>query len=464
MQEVLGMQQTIQEAPRSTPVLAQTDVLVAGGGLSGVIAALAAARHGASVILVERFSCLGGVAALGLPIQGFCCDTGEQIIKGIPEEWRQRLTRNGGAVDHFTKCKMHNPFLVVSPEGVKYTCQEMLIEAGVQILLDALVVDVVGTCDRIEAVIIESKSGRQAIVAKQFIDCTGDADLVASIGAPFSMASDDALQANTLSIIMTGVDKRRLQEFIKNDPDNFDLYPMLPREQIGNADYYIMAGLSNIVRKAEKDKRFAGLYGMTNFHTMTDDDTVHVNSVHVSGRNSCDLLGVTQMELDARKQAQMVVKFMQEYIPGFENAKLTATGPWLGIRESRIIEGLDTLTLDDIKGGRIPNTTICLGGYPYDFHQKDDKDAKIQFYKVPPYGITYGMLIPRGTNNLFVAGKTISATREAMCSSRVMAQCMGEGQAVGTAAVLCLQEKTNSTSLSIDKLRQVLVSDGVKLE
>lgn len=454
----------IQEAPRSTPVLAQVDVLVAGGGLSGVIAAVAAARHGAKVMLVERFSCLGGVAALGLPIQGFCCDTGEQIVLGIPEEWRQKLTKNGGAVDHFTKCNMHNPFLVIAPEGVKLTCQQMLQEAGVQLLLNAMVVDVVGTKEHLDAVIIESKSGRQAILAKQFIDATGDADLVAAAGAPYSMADDAELQANTLSIIMTGVDKRRLQKFILEDPDTFDLYPMLPREQIGNAEYYIMAGLSNIVKKVAHEKRFEGIYGMTNFSTLPHDDTVHVNSVHVSGRSTCDVQGITQMEMDARLQAQMVVQFMQEYIPGFENAKLTNTGSWLGIRESRIIEGLDTLTLSDIKSGSIPDSTICLGGYPYDFHQKDEKEAKIQFYKVPPYGITYGTLIPKDTQNLFVAGKTISATREAMCSSRVMAQCMGEGQAAGTAAALCCKMNCTSTTLDVQLLRETLLQDGAKLK
>ena len=453
----------IQEAPRQTPVLAQVDVVVAGGGLSGVIAAVAAARHGVSVMLIERFSCLGGVAALGLPIQGFCCDTGEQIITGIPEEWRQRLTQNGGAVPEFTKCEMHNPFLVISPEGVKLTCQQMLKDAGVQLLLNAMVVDVKGSADKLEAVIIESKSGRQAILAKQFIDATGDADLVAAVGAPFTLANDNDLQANTLSIIMTGVDKRKLQKFILEDPETFDLYPMLPREQIGHADYYIMAGLSNIVRKVAKDKRFEGIYGMTNFSTLPHDDTVHVNSVHVSGRCTCDVMGITQLETEARTQAQMVVQFMQEYIPGFENAKLTNTGSWLGIRESRIIEGLDQLTLDDIKEGRIPDTTICLGGYPYDFHQKDDQDAKIQFYKVPPYGITYGTLIPKGTQNLFVAGKTISATREAMCSSRVMAQCMGEGQAAGTAAALCCKLGCTSTTLDVQVLREALKKDGAKL-
>jgi len=457
------MSKVIQENPKVTPVLAEVDVLVAGGGLSGVIAAVAAARHGAKTMLVERYSSLGGVAALGLPIQGYCCDTDEQIITGIPEEFRRRLTANGGAVDHFTKCQMHNPFLVVQPEGVKLTCEEMLLDAGVSLLLDTLVVDVVGTCEHIDAVIVESKSGRQAIVAKQFIDCTGDADLVARAGGPFTLAHNDDLQANTLSIIVTGVDKKKLQKFIREDPENYDLYPMLPREQIGNADYYIMAGLSNIVKRAMKDPRYEGIYGMTNFHTMVHEDSVHINSVHVSGLCTCDAEGVTRMEVEARKQAQTVVAFMQEYVPGFENAKLINTGSWLGIRESRIIKGIDTLTLDDIKTGNIPDTTICLGGYPYDFHQKDDADAKVQFYKVPTYGITYGTMIPQGTGNLFVAGKTISATREAMCSSRVMAQCMGEGQAAGTAAAMCVSLGCTSTQIDVALLREKLVADGVKL-
>ena len=455
---------TIYEQPRQTPVLAEVDVLVAGGGLSGVIAAVAAARHGAKTMLIERFSCLGGVAALGLPIQGYCCDTDEQIITGIPEEWRQRLVKNGGAVDHFIHCKMHNPFLPLDAEGVKLTCQEMLEDAGVELLLDTMVVDTVGTPEHLEGVIIESKSGRAAVLAKEFIDATGDADLVAGVGAPYTMAPPEALQANTLGLILSHFDKKKLQQALLEDPDYYDLYPMLPREQIGHADYYIMAGLSNIVRKAMKDSKYATLYGMTNFCTSPREDMVYVNSVHVSGRSSTDVRGITAMELEARKQAQVVVAFMREYIPGFENAELAYTSGWLGIRESRIIEGVEKLTLDDIKQGRIPDNTICLGGYPYDFHQQDNEAAKIQFYKVPPYGITYGMLIPKGTGNLFVAGKTISATREAMCSSRVMAQCMGEGQAAGTAAAICAAKGISSMNVDMPELHALLLRDGARLQ
>lgn len=457
------MVKMIQESAREIPVLTEADVVVAGGGMSGVIAAVSAARQGAKTILVERYSCLGGVAVMGLPLQGYCCDNGEQIVKGVPEEFRQRLIEKGGAVDEFVYCKMHNPFVVVEPEAVKNVCQEMLLEANVTVILDTMAADVAGTSEKLDAVIIEGKSGRQAIVAKTFIDATGDADLVVRMGAPYSMAAIDKLQANTLGIILTNVDKKKFQKHLLEDPENFDLYPLLPREQVGNSEYFIMAGLTKIVEKASQEKKFEGIYGMCNFVALPREDAIYVNSIHVSGYNPCDTVELSLLEMEGRRQVEQVVDFMCRYIPGFENAKISTTGPWIGIRESRIIDGVDRLTLDDVKGGKVPEDTIALGGYPYDFHQKDTDDNKVQFYKIPPYGITYGCLIPKGTSNVFVAGKTISATREAMCSSRVMAQCMAEGQAAGTAAAMCALQGCKSTELNVSLLREQLIKDGARV-
>lgn len=456
------MIKTIQEPAKTIPVLAEADVVVAGGGMSGVIAAVAAARNGAKTILVERFSCLGGVATMGLPLQGYCSDTGEQIVTGLPEEFRQRLIARGGAVDHFINCKMHNPFVVVAPESVKIVCQQMLQEAGVTVLLNTVVTDVIGSPEHLEAVIVEGKSGRSAILGSYFIDATGDADLVVRLGLPCFIASNEDLQASTLGIILSGVDKTKIQKCLLEDPETYDLYPLIPREQIGNADYYIMAGLGNVIKKAMQEKQFENLYGMSNFVTLPDG-LMYVNSVHVSGQSTCDTVDLSELEQRAREQADIVVAFMKKYIPGFENAVVVSTGPWLGIRESRIIDGEALLTVEDISKGLIPDSTIALGGYPYDFHQKDSDDNKVQFYKVPAYGIPYGCLIPKASRNLFVAGKTISATREAMCSSRVMAQCMAEGQAAGTAAAMCVAKNCSSMELDLQELRAVLIRDGAKL-
>lgn len=456
------MNKVFQEPAKTIPVLAEADVVVAGGGMSGVIAAVAAARNGAKTILIERFSCLGGVATMGLPLQGYCRDDGEQIVTGLPDEFRQRLIARGGAVDHFIHCEMHNPFVVVAPESVKIVCQQMLQEAGVTVLLNTVVVDVIGVPDKVEAVIIEGKSGRAAITGSTFIDATGDADLVVRLGLPCSTASNEDLQASTLGIILSGVDKTKIQKCVLEDPETYDLYPLIPREQFGNADYYIMAGLCNLVKKAMQEKQFKGLYGMSNFVTLPDG-LMYVNSIHVSGQSTCETVDLSELEQRAREQTDMVVDFMRKYIPGFEDAVVVSTGPWLGIRESRIIHGEATLTLEDVKHGRISEDTIALGGYPYDFHQKDSDENKVQFYKVPAYGISYGCLIPKQTKNLFVAGKTISATREAMCSSRVMAQCMAEGQAAGTAAALCASKACGSMELDLQELRAALLRDGARL-
>lgn len=457
------MGKMIQESAKMTPVLTEADVVVAGGGLSGVIAAVSAARQGVRTVLVERYSCLGGVAVMGLPIQGYCCENGEQIVKGIPEEFRQRLIKKGGTVDYFIPCEMHNPFLCVDPEMVKIVCQEMLLDEGVKVILDAMVVDVVGTAENLRAVILEGKSGRQAIEAKMFIDATGDADLVVRMGAPYFMAEIDKLQANTFGIILTNVDKKEFQKYLLEDPENYDLYPLLSRERVGNSDYFIMAGLTKIVNQANREKKFQGIYGMVNFVALPREDEIYVNSVHVSGYNPCDTMELSKMEMEGRGQVETVVDFMRRYIPGFSNARIVTTGPWIGVRESRIIDGVECLTLEDIKNGRIPADTIALGGYPYDYHQKDSDDNKVQFYKIPPYGIRYGCLIPKKTNNIFVAGKTISATREAMCSSRVMAQCMAEGQAAGTAAAMCALQNCSSLELDVALLCKQLMEDGARL-
>lgn len=453
----------VDEPPRSTPVLTEVDVVVAGGGMSGVVAAVAAARARARTMIIERYSCLGGVATMGLPIQGYCSDDGTQIVRGIAEEFRERLVSRGGTVDHFIQCAMHNPFLIVQPEAVKTVCQEMLADAGVRVLLNTVVSDVVVEDGRTAGIIIEGKSGRQAVLGAGFVDCTGDADLVARSGGSFRLADPRSLQASTLNIILGNVDKKKLQRQLGSDPASYDLFPLLPREQITSSDYFIMAGLNGMIAEARKDRRFERLYGMSSFITLPEEGQVCINSVHVSGYSTCDTEGLSNLELEARAQVDSVVDFMRTYVAGFEDACILTTGPWLGIRESRIIAGNETLTLDDIQAGRRPPTTIALGGYPYDFHKKDVAGNDVDFAKVPVYGIPYGCLVPEGSVNLFVAGKTISATREAMSSSRVMAQCMAEGQAAGTAAAMCAATGTDAMELPIDELRARLLADGAVL-
>ena len=460
------MTQYIQETAKSIPVVKETDVVVAGGGLSGVIAAYAAARSGADTMLIERFSCLGGVAVMGLPIQGYESSEGVQIVKGFAKEFHERLAKIGGAPQKLTPCRMHNAFLPVLPEAVKLVCQEMLLDAGVTVWLNTVVSDAVMDGDRIAALIVEGKSGRQAIKAKEFIDCTGDADVAKKSGAPFQIADDGELMANTLDIIFCGVDKERLRKAMMQEREKYDVVDLYPREQIAENDYFIINGFKNQIRQAAEEKEmFASLSGQICMVTLPKDDMVCVNSVHVSGFSPCESESLSEIEMRARKQAQLLARFVCEYLPGFENASVATTAPWAGIRESRIITGVKTLTMENIANGEIPDDTVALGGYPYDFHRKNVDDGKenTEFYKVPVYGIPYGCLVTEKVDNLFVAGKTISATREAMASSRVMAQCMAEGHAVGIAAAMCAKSGERAKDVDVHTLRQKLSEQGAVL-
>ncbi len=451
----------IVEPERRIPLMEDRDVIVAGGGVTGVMAAVAAAREGSDVLLVERNASLGGVAAMGLPIQGYVNHDGQQIVKGLAEELRQRLVAKGGALDHFIPCEMHNPYLVVDPEMVKLVLSEMLRDAGVKVLLHTQVANVRMDGDRIDTVFVEGKSGREAFRAKVFIDCTGDADLAALSGAPFSIADAVSLQASTLNFILTNVDTEAVKKFVLECPEEYGLFPLLDGEQFFRSDRYIMVGLQGLAERARREDPQSALWGNVCYITLVAPGTVCVNSVHVDGYNACDTRDLSEIERLARERVHQTYGFYKKYVPGFENAALTATAPWAGIRETRILEGRRTLTLEAIRRGEIPPDSIALGGYPVDVHSPENNG--LIFFKVPTYGIPYGCMLPQGVQNLLVAGRTISASREAMASSRVMAQCMAEGEAAGTAAALCAREGLTPEALPVERLRSALIARGAKV-
>lgn len=450
----------ITEKPRQTPITEKADVIVAGGGLTGVMAAVAAAGAGCSVVLIESKAYLGGVATMGLPIQGYVNQNNERIVAGLAENFRLRLIKMNGATEDFINCAMHNPYLIVDPEKVKLVCQEMLYQAGVKFLLHTQVVDTIVEDGRITALLVEGKSGREALIAKEFIDCTGDADIAARSGVPFSLGSekDGSLQAATLNFRMDGVDIQALMRALFDNPERYDLHNLLPRKQFRGSRHHIMVGLGNLIEEAKQDGFDGHIWKCVNYITQLDENAVSINSVHVKDKNGCDTRDLTFIETDARSQVQEVIRFLKLYVPGFENAFLTFTAGWAGIRETRRIKGMKTITVEDIRAGNRPNDTIALGGYPIDIHSPNDNG--LVFEKVPTYGIPYGCLVPEKIDNLLVAGRSISATHEAMASTRLMAQCMALGEAAGTAAALCCKGSESVRDVDVTKIQKLLISGG----
>lgn len=448
----------ITEPQRDLPITEEVEVLVAGGGVTGVMAAIAAARAGASTLLVEARAHLGAVATMGLPLQGFCDRNGNQIVGGLAEEFRQQLMAIGGASD-FICCRMHNPFVIVDPESVKLVCQKMIEEAGVKLLLHTPVTAAIGGSKGIEVAIIEGKSGREALKAEIYIDCTGDADLAVRAGASYDMASKEQLQASTLNMILGGVDTEKIKQCLVEDPEQYKLYPLLDRETLIRNQRFVLVGLQEIAKIAQGDHpEWEHLWDIVCYITLMSKSTVCINSVHMDSLCGCETRDLTQIEMMGRRRAQHTLAFYREYVPGFENASLISTGPWAGVRETRILKGKKRLTIDAIREGRIPDDTVALGGYPVDIHDPDIN--QLVFYLVPCYGIPYGCMLTEDVGNLLVAGRAISATHEAMASSRVMAQCMAEGQAAGQAAAMAVQEGILPGDLDVCKLRNALTEKG----
>jgi len=453
---------TIREPEREVPIVSSKDVVVAGGGPSGVMAAVAAARTGASVVLIEANGYLGGVATMGLPIQGYFDAKGRQIVKGLGWEFAQGLRAIGGASPEFVPCKLHNPFLIIDNEMVKIACQEMIEQAEIEIYLHTWASGVLREGNRVGALVVENKSGREAVTGRVFVDATGDGDIACRCGLPFTSGRpDDGLtQSATLNFRLDGVDVLSLIRCLYENPERYDLYG-IPREQFRTNRKHIMVGLKNLVDEARREG-FEGMpFGRVCYITHLTEGAVVINMTHVQvqGQDARDL---SKAELEARKQVPVILKFLRRYVPGFEKARLTSTANQIGIRETRQITGDYTLTGKDVKEGTIFDDTIAVGGYPIDIHSPTAED--VELFAVPAYGIPYRCLTPKGIDNLLVTGRCISATHEAMASSRVMATCMAIGHAAGTAAALAAREDGIARDVKIDELRKTLKNQGAVLE
>jgi hypothetical protein len=451
----------LTEPARQIPVVADKDVVVSGGGPAGVMAAVAATRAGASTLLLEASGHLGGSLAMGLPVLGYFDRDGQQIVRGLGEEFVDRLRARGGADQRFVDCALHNRYVIIEPEIAKIVCLEMIRDAGVELYLHSWVTGHFFEAGRLRAVIVENKSGREAIAGAMFVDTSGDGDLAARCGAPFSVGrkQDSLTQSATLTFCLDRVDTELLRRKLLEDPGRYDLYRM-PHRQFRVNRKHILVGLTNLVKEAETE----GFPGMPSdriiYITLLREGAVLINmtKVHVHAH---DARGLSQGEAEARLQVPVVWEFLRQYVPGFEDATLTWTSSRLGVRETRHIEGDYTLTQEDLLAGRTFPDTVAVGGYPIDIHSPTG--GSVDLTLVPAYGIPYRCMVPKNVDNLLVAGRCISATHEAIGSARVMATCMAMGQGVGVASAFAVQEECSTRQVDVSKVQATLREQGAYL-
>ena len=451
---------TIKEPAREIPVRESVDILVVGGGPSGVMAAYAAARKGGhKVMLLESRGYLGGNLTIGLPILAFLGPKGNQIIKGEAQHFIDRLRERGAAGPH-KPCKNHMSLTIIDSEAAKDVCAGMMEEAGVDVLMYVFCCGVIKDGDTVKGVIIESKCGREAILAKTVIDCTGDGDVAFRAGVECRKGdAEGGMQPPTLMYQMRGVKMQELRDAIIKHPDVYDM-DVMPPEQF-ESGHFITVGLRNKIRQAQAD----GLdipVSRTILITGLEPDEIWVNMTRVNGTDSTDPASYTRCELTARRQMKDVTEYLKRYVPGFADARVEKIAPFTGIRESRVIVGKYVLTADDILSMKHFDDAVVLAGYPVDIHHAKGGDCTMLFTE-DAYQIPYRVLVPEKVESLLVAGRCSSMSHEAMAGTRVMSTCMALGEAAGTAARIALEDGVMPSEVNVDKLRSELLANGACL-
>jgi hypothetical protein len=441
---MVEIQSNILEPAKKLQVIASVDVLVCGGGPAGFIAAIAAARNGAKTMLLERYGFLGGMATASLvgPISKFRCEE-KLIVGGIPWEFVERMSaKNGAQID------LPSGNVPFDPEVYKLVAMQMVRESKVDLLLHSYAVGCIqDTADqgRLTHIIIESKSGRQAIETKMIVDCTGDADIVEFAGLPYERSNTEQgeTQPMTLYFRMGGVDTDQMERLVMSH-DNVR---------------YTIQSLKESMAKA----RIEGQLPMFGGPWIQHGSTIHKGEVSANVTrypgNAIDVRSLTEAECTTRENMFDLVPYLKEAMPELKNGHLICSGTQVGIRESRRIKGLFQMTKEEvIRKVDFPDT-VAKGAHPIDIHSAKDNTQEVIFLK-EAYNIPYRSLVPVNSKNVLVAGRCISASREAFGSIRVQAQCMALGQAAGTAAAICSLDDLNIAELDGAMLRKRLSDQG----
>ncbi len=438
------------------------DVVVAGGGTAGAVAAIAAARNGVKTLVVEQFGFLGGSgsAALVIPMMPNHVE-GKPLVRGISQEIQSRLLELGcAATDKNGNEGWFNP------EALKFVLEEMVLEAGGEILYFTLVEDVIMEGEELRGIVVANKSGRQAVFSKIVIDSTGDGDVAALAGVPFESGrkEDGVSQPMSLRFMVGNVDLSKLADFLlENDNRSYVDPPLI--------EFAIVPGGGWPLEKFFREGVEEGF--------LNDSDIVYFQAFSVPGMpgvvafNCPRIIGnykgfdadhLTEAVIQGRRRISRLFSFLRKKIPGFEESYLAMTAPMVGVRESRRIVGEYVLSAQDYFNARKFEDAVSRNRYPIDIHLPTSRlpgERKLgpgEYHEIP-----YRSLIPVKVENLIVACRALSASFEAHGAVRIQPNMRAIGQAAGVAAALCVKKGVRPRQLDGKELRESLVQQGAYL-
>ncbi|NCO41582.1 MAG: FAD-dependent oxidoreductase [Armatimonadetes bacterium CG_4_10_14_0_8_um_filter_66_14] len=452
---------TYHEPAKQLPVRA-FDVVVAGAGTGGVIAAVAAARQGAKTAVVESKGYPGGIAVEGGTAlhsyynlwKAFPGVEKRQVVKGLPLELVDRLIGEGGTTGH---AEMSVGFdydsvcTAIDTEIYKRVAFEMMREAGVKVLVNTLMVKAVTEAAAVKGAVVESRSGRELLTAKAFVDCTGYGDLAAQAGARFSEPNDYPV-ANSIGV--GGVDLDAYYGFLQSH----DAVSELAHGVRSGRDNQLVRVNARMHKLPAEFAEGAREIGMAPVATTVHDGYLMFLKLNYKMRVSpTDRDAAAEAEFELRQRQAKAVELFRRHVPGCAGAFIARTSPSLCIRRGRLSECDYDLSLDDVLEARHFDDEVMV----YGFH---DSAPRLQIRGGGTYGIPYRALRVAGLDNLLVAGMMITADHDAHMSTRNTVCCMGQGQGAGTAAALCAQQDCGTRELPYALLRQALEAGGVCFE
>jgi ribulose 1,5-bisphosphate synthetase/thiazole synthase len=460
MTPVKNLTQKILEPAREIDVIHRTDVLVVGSGPGGLAAALAAARAGVDVTLVERFGCFGGNLTV-VGVEGLAWYRHEHTVEadGISREFEERAKAMGAAVPETQSLSYE-----IDSEGFKLVADALVQEAGIHAMLHRMFVAPLMDGDTIIGIVVESKAGREAILAQRVIDATGDADVAHRAGAPSLKTPVESMQAASVMFHLAGVDKKAFMAGVRSDPQTYKDWSTgeWEIETSGKEDGMFSPFLAKPFAQAIRDgvipphlHTIAGTWGAVH----DTGELTYMNLVHLAGCDGTNPDSLTHFEIEGRRQSMLAIEALRRYTPGCAGVRLRNFGMTIGIRDTRKIDAVYNLTESDVRHeGRFEDS---VGIYPefIDGYGILILPTTGRYMHVP-----YRSMLPKRVRNLLVAGRAIGGDRIAHAATRNMACCAVAGQGAGIACALSIRTGQPLPDVSMAMLQAELARQGVRYQ